>query len=231
MATTISETRDETETGGDQCVALRDVGWEDYEALLRIRGDRSAPRMVYLDGSLLLMSPSFAHERLVTRLGWLVAVLVEELDIPCVPSGGATLRRQNERGGVEPDLSYYFRDESPAGGRPDLDLDVDPPPDLAIEVVWTHKADASVEVHRRLGVPEVWVWEKSRIRMLHLDRTGEYIPAARSLAFPTLAASEVDSWILKDIERSNTAWVKEFRAWVQRVLVPRRREEKADASE
>ncbi len=228
--TTISETRNQTEAGGDQCVVLRDVGWDDYETLLRIRGDRSVPRMVYLDGSLLLVSPSFSHERFASRLGRLIDGLTEKLDIPCIPSGRTTFRRRAKKGGVEPDQSYYFVDESPAGGRPDMDLDIDPPPDLAIEVVWTHEADEAVEVHRRLGVSEVWVWEKNRLRILHLDPKGEYAPAEHSLAFPALAASDVESWILKDIERSTTAWAKEFRAWVRRVLIPRTRDEGAGAS-
>jgi len=231
MATsTISETRNQTQAEGDQRVALRDVGWEDYEALLSIRGDRSTPRMVYLDGSLFLMSPSFSHERLAARFGRLIIALTEELDVPCVDSRSTTFRRRAKKGGVEPDLSYYFVDEAPAMGRPHIDLDVDPPPDLVIEIVWTHEADAAVEVHRRLGVSEVWVWEKGRIRMLHLDPNGEYVPTERSLAFPVLAANEVESRIPKDIERGDTAWAKDLRAWVRRVLVPRHRGEGADAS-
>lgn len=232
MATsTISETRHQTEADGDQLVALHDVAWEDYETILGIRGERRFPRMIYLDGSLFLMSPSRFHERFVFRFARLMAVLTEELDIPCVEWGGATYRRLSKEGGVEPDQSYYFVDEEPARGKPDLDLDVDPPPDLVIEVVWTHKADASLEVHRRLGVREVWVWEEGRLQMLHLDRNGEYVPAERSLAFPALKANEVESWIPKDMEKGNTAWAKDFRAWVRRVLLPRHREKGADASD
>lgn len=231
MATsTVPETHNQTQAAGDQLVALHDVAWEDYETLLRIRGERSVPRMVYLDGSLFLMSPSRFHEGFAARFGRLIAVLTEELDIPCFEWGGTTYRQQSKKGGVEPDQSYYFVDEDPARGGPDLNLDVDPPPDLVIEVVWTHKADASIEVHRRLGVREVWVWEAGRLQILHLDRNGAYVPAERSLAFPALAANEVESWIPKDIEKGNTAWAKDFRAWVRRVLVPRHRGEGADAS-
>lgn len=227
--TTISETRNQIEAGGDQCVVLRDVGWDDYEAILEIRGDRRVPRVVYLDGSLFLMSPSPSHESLASRFGRLIIALTEELDIPCIEWRSATYRRRSKKGGVEPDQSYYFADEAPARGRPDLDLDIDPPPDLVIEVVWTHGADEAVEVHRRLGVPEVWVWEKGRIQMLHLDPEGEYALAKHSLAFPALAASDVETWIPKDIERSNTVWAKEFRDWVRRVLIPRDRDEGAGA--
>jgi hypothetical protein len=97
-----------TEADGHQCVLLRDVDWKGYSTLLEMRCERSFPRMIYLDGSVLLVSPSFAHEYLAERLGWLVLVLVEELDMPCVPSRSTTFRRRAKRGGVEGDLSYYL---------------------------------------------------------------------------------------------------------------------------
>lgn len=232
MATTISETHHEieTETGRDQCVVLRDVEWEDYETLLRVRGDRSVPRMVYLDGSLFLMSPSFPHEHIEARFGSLVTILVMELRVPYTPSGATTFRRRAKKGGVEPDLSYYFANQASIRGKPDIDLGADPPPDLVIEVVWTHKADASVEVHRRFGVPEVWVWERDRLRMLHLDSSGEYVPADHSLAFPALRLGEIESWISKPVEDNEMTWLIEFQDWVRRVLAPRRREGETGAS-
>jgi len=230
MATsTISETRNQTQAVGDQRVALRDVGWEDYEALLRIRGDRSAPRMVYLDGSLFLMSPSFPHERLEERFGWLFKILVLELNIPCASSKSTTFRRRSRKGGVEPDLSYYFANEASVRGKSEINLSVDPPPDLVIEVVWTHGADEVVEVYRRFGVPEVWVWEKNHLRMLHLDPKGEYVQAKRGLALPILTASEVEAWISKTAEEGETAWAIDLQSWIRRVLVPRHREGGADA--
>lgn len=232
MATsTVPETRNQTQAEGDQLVALHDIEWEDYETILRIRGDQSVPRMVYLDGSLFLMSPSFPHEQLEARFGAMVTILVMELRIPYTPSGATTFRRQPQKGGVEPDLSYYFTNQALVRGKPEIDLSADPPPDLVIEVVWTHKADASIEVHRRFGVPEVWVWERDRLRMLRLDPEGEYAPADRSLAFSALKSSEVASWISKPSDNNEMTWLIEFQDWVRRVLVPRHRGEKADASE
>ena len=74
MATAIEKPIREAE--GDQCVAIRDIGWKGYCTLLRLRGERSMPRMVYLDGTVWLMSPSFPHERLKTRLGHFVTEVV-----------------------------------------------------------------------------------------------------------------------------------------------------------
>ena len=47
---------------GDHIVVLHDVTWEDYERVLEIRGEHSAPRLSYLEGELEIMSPGQDHE-------------------------------------------------------------------------------------------------------------------------------------------------------------------------
>jgi Uma2 family endonuclease len=223
MTTGTAATDQITEIDGDQCVVFRDVEWKGYSTLLKLRGERAIPRMIYLDGSLFLMSPSFSHEYLTERFGWLVLVLVEELDMPCVPSRSTTLRRRAKRGGVEGDLSYYLANESRVRGKKQIDLRTDPPPDLAVEVVLTHGADAAVEVYRRVKVPEVWVYD-GELTILSLRPDGQYAGTARSVAFPILEASEINTWIQKPRTQSETSWVKELRRWVAAVIVPRYRD-------
>jgi Uma2 family endonuclease len=214
----------ETDGDGDQCVVLRDVGWKGYCALLRMRGERTIPRMVYLDGSVFLMSPSFAHENIKERLGQFVMVLVEELHVPCIMAGSTTFRRRLKRGGVEGDQSFYLTNCARIRGKKKLSLKVDPPPDLAIEAVVTHTADEAVEVYRRFRVPEVWVCEKDRFEILVLQESGRYLAAERSLAFPFLEASEIHAWVFRDQDENDTEWITELRRWVQEVLVPRHRQ-------
>jgi hypothetical protein len=50
MATATTKTIRETD--GDQCVELHHIDWNGYSTLLRLRGERSSPRMIYLDGTL-----------------------------------------------------------------------------------------------------------------------------------------------------------------------------------
>ena len=120
--------------------------------------------MVYLDGTVWLMSPAFPHERLRKRLGWVVEVIVEELDIPCIAAASTTFRRRAKRGGVEGDQTYYLANEERVRGKDKLHLKTDPPPDLAIEAVHSHDADAAIEVYRRFKVPEVWVCDEDEMR-------------------------------------------------------------------
>jgi Uma2 family endonuclease len=219
MATaTIKPTR---EVDGDQCVEFNDIGWKGYCTLLRLRGDHSMPRMVYLDGTVWLMSPAFPHERLKKRLGWVVEVIVEELDIPCVPAGSTTFRRRIKRGGVEGDQSYYLANEERVRGKEKLHLRTDPPPDLAIEAVHSHDADAAIEVYRRFKVPEVWVCDEAELVILVLEPSGRYAASATSAAFPFLSAAEVFDWVSRPQTLTETEWIKGLRRWVRRTKKPR----------
>lgn len=211
---------------GDQRVVMRGIGWEGYLTMLRLQGERSRPQMVYLDGDLLLMSPSVIHERLNDRLGMFVRAVVEELDIPCEPTKETTFRGPGEDTGVQPDDSFYLANYeliAAKDGKKDIDLRVDPPPDLVIEVVHTHPATAAVEVLRRLGVPEVWVCDAAGLRILVRHADGHYLESETSRAFPFLSAVEIFEWATRPGMASMTQWIKELRLWVREVLIPRAR--------
>jgi Uma2 family endonuclease len=210
-----------TRVGGDQCVVLRDIDWAGYATMLLLRGERGVPRMTYLDGNLWLMSPSFSHERLAERLGLFVMEVVVGLDISSVAAGHTTFRRKKKRGGVEGDKTFYLANEERVRGKTKIDLRTDPPPDLAIEAVYTHSATPAVKVWRRLGVPEVWACDEDCLRILVLQANHRYVESETSAAFPFLTATEIFEWASRIQIVSETDWVKDVRRWVQETLVPR----------
>ena len=216
-------TSQKVQADGGQCVELRDLDWDGYSTMLRLRGDRSTPKLIYLDGSLLLVSPSHIHESAEWRLGRLVEVILEEFAIPFHPAGSTTFRLQSEQAGVEPDESYYLAHELSVRGSDsrDLVLGPDPPPDLVIEVIHTHGATKAIEAYRRFGVPEVWVWKKSVLLILRLNDEGKYSESAASLAFPFIKAVEIAHWIGRPDSGSLLYWLSEFRRWVREILIPR----------
>jgi Uma2 family endonuclease len=222
MVTSISERPVSTTVEGDQCVTLHGIDWKGYGTMLRLRGERPVPKIVYLDGSLLLVSPSYIHECLAERLGLFVVVVLEELEIQGKMAGSTTFRRRKKSGGVEGDKAFYLGNLARVIGKRKLDLRNDPPPDLAIEVVHTHDATAAVEVHRRLGVPEVWVCDENELQILARQDGGRYARSESSPAFPYLNATEVFEQVSRHIEMSDIDWVKELRRWVRETLVPRR---------
>jgi Uma2 family endonuclease len=217
---------------GDQCVELRDIDWKGYSRILQLRGERPAPKIIYLDGSLLLVSPSPIHEIRKKRLGDFVSVVLEELDIDYIPTGGTTFRRRRKKAGVEPDESFYLTNLERIAERIEskkaMNMKTDPPPDLAVEAVHTHDARAALEVYRRLRVPEAWICDSESLRIFVRQANGRYTTSESSAAFPFLKASEIFDWVTRPV-RSQAAWLKELRRWVREVLAPRRAGPQAQA--
>src|SRR5216683_198276 len=56
----------------DKIVVLYDATWADYQRLMEMRGDKSVPRLAYLEGALEIMTPSRPHESLKSMIGRLV---------------------------------------------------------------------------------------------------------------------------------------------------------------
>ena len=158
----------------DERIVMYNVPWSHFEVQLALRGDRSSPRMAYLDGALELMSPSKGHERTKSYLGRLVEVFALERDITLSPYGGWTLKGPPELAGIEPDECYIIG--------PDQDKDR---PDLAIEVIWTSGSIDKLEIYRRLKVGEVWFW-KNDVLSVHVLSAGRYHVAERSALLPAL---------------------------------------------
>src|SRR5439155_5576949 len=76
----------------DHRVTLHDVTWEQYEALLEMRGDRAGVRMAYLQGELELMSPSRSHEGIKKTLARLLEAYAEERGLDLNGFGSWTLK-------------------------------------------------------------------------------------------------------------------------------------------
>lgn len=207
---------------GGQCVVMDGLDWGRYSAILRAKGDRTYPKMVYLDGSLWLTSPVFLHDYLKIRAGIIVHEIATGLGICHVGSGSTTFRRRKKQGGFEPDQSYYFANAPRLRNRVEIDLRIDPPPDLVIEIVYTHAVEATIATCRRFGVPEMWICDETSLRILALQPGGRYAESPASAALPFLAAVEINAWLRKEAEDDDeTKWGLELRRWVADVLGPR----------
>jgi Uma2 family endonuclease len=158
----------------DQRVVMHSVPWSHYEAQLALRGESAVPRMAYLEGALELMSPSKDHERIKSYIGCLVEAYALARGIDLSPYGAWTLKSAPKASGAEPDECYII------GGDQGKDI-----PDLVIEVVWTGGGIDKLEICRRLGIGEVWVWKVDRIET-HALRGNRYEQVRRSPLLPEL---------------------------------------------
>ena len=160
-------------TDADSIVVLHNVSWEDYERVLEIRGDHSAPRIHYLEGELEIMSASRDHEKIKSLIGRLLEAWCLDRGIELMPYGGWTLKEERESRGAEADECYIF-------GREWRDR-----PQLAIEVEWTHGGINKLAIYERLGVEEVWFWRKGIIEV-YIFVDGKFTRAPRSRLLPDI---------------------------------------------
>jgi Uma2 family endonuclease len=174
----------------DQRVHLHDVSWQAYEALVAWRGESAVPRLTYLEGELELMTPSTDHEMQKTMLARLVEAFADAMDISLDGAGSWTVKHREAERGAEADECYIL---GSAKTRPAA-------PDIAIEVVWTRGGIDKLEVWRKLGAREVWIWSHGTLafHVLHGER---YQLAKRSKLLPKLDPELVVRCMACDTQR------------------------------
>jgi Uma2 family endonuclease len=164
----------------DHYVHLYGVTWADYLRLLEIRGERSAPRLTYVEGTLEIMSPSRTHGEIKSYIGRLVEAWCLERGIEFTPYGSWTLKNKQDERGAEADECYVFGPEPKRKRQPDV----------AIEVVWTAGGIDKLNVYRKLRVREVWYWKDGSIHV-HVLRGTRYQTVAASEALPGIDLVEL----------------------------------------
>jgi Uma2 family endonuclease len=163
--------------------------WEEYDSLEQRRGDRSIPRMKYRNGEILLMVPLPEHGKDAHVMSDIVKTLLDRQQIDYDAFTPVTMKLP-ERGGIEPDYCFYIENWQAVQGKRRIDWEIDPPPDLVIEVDVTSYSD--VNDYLIYKIPEVWLLRGSRLQIYRLVAE-EYVLARESQYFsgmnlPTIAA-------------------------------------------
>jgi len=190
------------------------VSWRTYTRLLRAFAERPAFRLTYDRGTLEIMSPLAEREGSAYVLGRFVDVLTEELNLPVKAGRSTTFRKRRKRRGLEPDNSYWIANEAQVRGKDEIDLSVDPPPDLAIEVDVTHSSLDRMRIYAALKVAEVWRLADGQLTFHLLPPKGSYADGP-SRAFPGLIASDLLPFLDLRKQTDETSLVRQFRAWVR----------------
>lgn len=196
-----------------QRVQLQGVNWNEFVAILDELGDKRPCRIAYSDGILEIRMPLPEHEIDKELIGDMVKILLEELDIDNECFGSTTFKRQDVAKGIEPDQCFYIQNHAVMIGKRRVDLTIDPPPDLAIEVDVTSKT--GIDVYQALGVRELWRFEDGQLR-ISLLQNGHYQDASFSPHFPNFPIIDGVVQFLKQSQtegRSQT--LKAFRQWVR----------------
>jgi Uma2 family endonuclease len=199
-----------------QRVLLENVTWTELEAILEELGEHRAARIAYDRGTLEIMAPLPEHEDNKEIISDLVKALLEELDIEFRCLGSTTFKNQFMEQGIEPDQCFYIQNEALIRGKKRLDLTIDPPPDLALEIDVTSRTHPNI--YQALKVPELWRFENGKLQ-INLLVDGNYVVSQSSLNFSNLPLIDVIPRYLES-SRSNgrNATIRSFRSWVREQL-------------
>jgi Uma2 family endonuclease len=198
-----------------QRIHLHDVSWAEFEQILLELGEKRVTRIAYSAGELEIRMPLPEHERLEILISNLLVVLLEELDLSWESLGSTTFKNSQIKAGIEPDDCFYLKNCQAILGKKRLDLAIDPPPDLAIEIDLTSPTQLSA--YESLGVPEIWRYQQGKLAIFVLTE-GHYLESATSSLFPSLPINEGFSRILERPEILMSEARKEFRQWVRQNL-------------
>ena len=196
-----------------QKVLLQDVSWQEFEKILEDLGEHRSARVAYDNGILEIMTPLPEHEVSKVLVSNLVEALLEELEIEFWCLGSTTFKNQLMKQGIEPDNCFYIENERAVRGKARIDLTLDPPPDLALEIDLTSRTHPNI--YGALGVPELWRFEAEKLQINRLEN-GKYIEVEFSPNFPNLPLKKVIAYYLNQckIEGRNKT-MKAFRNWVK----------------
>jgi Uma2 family endonuclease len=132
-----------------------------------------------------------------------------------LPSSETTFKRQDLLKGFEPDSCFYIQSTQHIRGKKRITLTQDPPPDLVIEIDLTNPSLDRFPIFARVGVPEVWRYDGTRVQIFKL--TGEqYEEVGQSVALPLLTSTVVTQFLEDSMELESTAWLRRVREWARK---------------
>ncbi|MBI2478696.1 MAG: Uma2 family endonuclease [Planctomycetia bacterium] len=170
-------------TPAEQRIIFYDVSWETYLALAS-ETDRPGKRIAYNQG------------------------VMEIMEAAAVKS--TTFRRSDEQRGFEADESFYIANEGAVRGKDHIDLSIDPPPDLVIEVDITRSSMNKFPIYGGLKVPEVWIYDGDSLVVYRYTQGGHYDEAAQSSVLPQFPLVEALRCLDKRNDASQTELIRTF---------------------
>ena len=198
----------------EQRVVLRNIGWDTYERLLADHENDSAPRLTYDRGELEIMSPSPEHEALNRSIALLVEFVAAEMGIDVYDLGSTTFKREDLERGFEPDSCFYIENEEQVRGKDRIDLTVDPPPDLVIEIDLTSPSFSKLPIYAQIGVPELWRYDGARMKILVLEGS-DYVETTESIVLLPLTSNALTDLVEKSKATRRTIWLERVREWAR----------------
>ena len=195
-----------------QRLRLHDLCWQEFEAILEELGEHRASRVAYFEGILEVRMPLPEHEVDKELIGDFVKLILDtiELDFECF--GSTTFKRQDMKSGVEPDTCFYIENHHKMVGKRRIDLTIDPPPDLAIEVDVT--SITQLKAYEALKVGELWCYSDRQLSIYTLQ-DDRYSKVEVSPIFPNLKITEaIPRFVAIALTQGRSTAMRACRQWL-----------------
>jgi Uma2 family endonuclease len=199
-----------------QQLLLADVSWHQFENILTDLGEHRSARVSYSQGYLEIMVPLPEHEKAKEIIGDTIKILLDRLNIDYDALGSTTLKSERMIQGIEPDACFYIQNQALVLGKNRLDMNIDPPPDLAVEIDLTSRTP--LENYRILGVPELWRYGKQGLQ-IEVLQDGKYVRSDSSPTFPDLPIVDlINRYVQQSQIVGSSQAIRSFKQWVRENL-------------
>ena len=194
-------------------MVLENVSWETFVALADERRG-SVPRMTYSEGVLEMMSPKRKRENIGRLIGRMVEAYSEIKGIEILSVASVTVKRSDLKKAYEADESYFVTSIDQVLAKEELDFEVDPAPDLVVEVELTSSAIEKMELFAAMQVREVWRHDGTSVQFYRW-LNGRYNLIQTSVELPGLDAALINRFLEQRLEAGETTFIRAFRREIQ----------------
>ncbi|MBD2131881.1 Uma2 family endonuclease [Sphaerospermopsis sp. FACHB-1094] len=206
-----------TTTPAETRTLVENISWQTFKTMLAEMGCNRNTKFAYDHGNIEIMTPQMPHENSNRNIEGFVIILCEELGLEIKRAGSLTLTRDDIQRGAEPDSSYYIQNEYLVRSKDKIDLAIDPPPDLVLEVEYSRPQIDKLKLYAALGIPEFWRYNGSKLRIYTLTN-GEYLEVEISPTFTPITIKEITGFLAETSNIGEIATTRIFRNWVKEQL-------------
>lgn len=200
---------------GEQRVVFHRLSWDDYLQIFNALPQHRNSRLTYESETLEITMPLEDHEFAIRLIELFIRILALEMGMKLKTMGSTTINREKLQRGAEPDCAFYLQNQPKVAGR-NVDFEIDPPPDLIVEVDITHTDIDKNQLYAAMGVPEFWRYNGEVWRIFQLEN-GEYQECETSPTFAGVKKENLYTF-LAEAQQDEIEAEQNFRSYVREQL-------------
>lgn len=196
-------------------INLRNRTWADYEEIIESVGEASGLRISFDGENIRIMTLSVLHEKYVRFVEMLITTLSLRKKIKVLHFGSATMKKNDEERGAEPDCCFYIQNAELIAKKDSIDFNKDVPPDIVVEIDIHHTSTSKFDIYSKLEVPEFWLFDGKRMIIYVLDG-GSYRATKKSVGLPILTDEILTDFLNRLENKDQFDVLIEFEGWLEK---------------